>query len=106
MIDYIKPGNKVMEAVDFYEKEVAKRGEVFRGVVFHSGGNNDGPRWGPGRKEAVDAVFQEGMVFTIKPRIPIKGVPAPAAQFGDGVVVTATGTRRLGKRKLELVTVS
>ena len=74
-----------------------KRGDIFRGVVIHSGGNNDGPRWGPGRKEALDAVFQEGMVFTIKPRIPIKGVEAPAAQFGDGVVVTATGTRRLGK---------
>lgn len=106
MIDYIKPGNKVMDAVAYYEKEVAKRGEVFRGVVFHSGGNNDGPRWGPGRKEALDAVFQPGMVFTIKPRIPIKGVEAPAAQFGDGVVITATGARRMGKRKLELVTVS
>ena len=103
---YIKPGVRVMEASDFYEKEVLKRGDIFRGVVFHSGGNNDGPRWGPGRSEAVNAVFQEGMVFTIKPRIPIKGVAAPAAQFGDGVVVTATGTRRLGKRKLELVTVS
>lgn len=106
LIDFIKPGNRVMDAVDFYVKEVEKRGPGFWGVVFHSGGNNDGPRWGPGRPEAVDAEFQEGMVFTIKPRIPIKGVEAPAAQFGDGVVVTATGARRLGQRKLELVTVS
>ena len=106
LVAYIKPGVRVMEASDYYEQEVLKRGDIFRGVVFHSGGNNDGPRWGPGRKEAVDAVFQDGMVFTIKPRIPIKGVAAPAAQYGDGVVVTANGARRLGKRKLELVTVS
>jgi Xaa-Pro aminopeptidase len=106
LVEHIKPGMRVMDASAFYEQEVLKRGDIFRGVVFHSGGNNDGPRWGPGRSEALDAVFQEGMVFTIKPRIPIKGVEAPAAQFGDGVVVTATGARRLGKRKLELVTVS
>jgi hypothetical protein len=71
-------------------------------VVFHSGGNNDGPRWGPDRTEAVDAVFQEGMVFTIKPRIPIKGLETPTAQFGEAVVVTATGARRLGTRAIEI----
>jgi Xaa-Pro aminopeptidase len=104
LIDYIKPGNRVMEAVDFYEQEVKSRGDIYRGVVFHSGGNNDGPRWGPGRTEAVDAVFQEGMVFTIKPRIPIQGLETPSAQFGEAVVVTATGARRLGKRKIEILT--
>jgi Xaa-Pro aminopeptidase len=103
LVDFIKPGEPVMKAVDFYVQEVEKRGPGFWGVVFHSGGNNDGPRWGPGRPEAVNAVFQEGMVFTIKPRIPIKGVEAPTAQFGDGVVVTATGARRLGKRPLEIL---
>jgi hypothetical protein len=40
-----------------------------------AGGNYLAPL-GPGRTEAVDAVLQEGMVFTIKPRIPIKGVKA------------------------------
>jgi Xaa-Pro aminopeptidase len=102
LVDFIKPGEPVMKAVDFYVQEVEKRGPGYWGVVFHSGGNNDGPRWGPGRPEAVGAVFQEGMVFTIKPRIPIKGVEAPAAQFGDGVVVTATGARRLGQRPLDI----
>ena len=43
------------------------------------------------------------MVFTIKPRIRIKGVKAPAAQFGDAVVVTANGARRLGTRKMEIL---
>jgi len=106
LVEYIKPGERVMDAVDFYVSEMEKRGPVYRGVIFHSGGNNDGPRWGPGRPEAVDAVFQEGMVFTIKPRIPIRGVEAPTAQFGDGVVVTASGARRLGKRNLEILSVS
>jgi len=103
LVDSIKPGEPVMKVVDLYKTEVEKRGPGQWGVVFHSGGNNDGPRWGPGRPEAVKALFQEGMVFTIKPRVPIKGVDAPAAQFGDGVVVTSTGARRLGKRKLEIL---
>jgi Xaa-Pro aminopeptidase len=103
MVDWIKPGKRVMDGMDYYKTEVEKRGEGRWGVLFHSGGGNDGPRWGPGRTEAVDAVLQEGMVFTIKPRIPVKGVKAPAAQFGDAVVVTATGARRLGKRKMEIL---
>jgi Xaa-Pro aminopeptidase len=104
MVDWIKPGKRVMDGMDYYKAEVEKRGEGRWGVLFHSGGGNDGPRWGPGRPEAADAVLQEGMVFTIKPRIPIKDVKAPAAQFGDAVVVTATGARRLGARKLEILT--
>jgi len=103
MLDWIKPGRPIREGMDYYKAEVEKRGPGYWGVLFHSGGGNDGPRWGPGRPEAADAVLQEGMVFTIKPRIPIKGVEAPAAQFGDAVVVTATGARRLGKRKLEIL---
>jgi Xaa-Pro aminopeptidase len=105
LIDHIKPGNRVMDAVEFYRAEVLKRGEGYWGVVFHSGGNNDGPRWGPDRTEAVDAVFQEGMVFTIKPRIPIKGLETPTAQFGEAVVVTSSGARRLGTRNIEILSV-
>ena len=103
MVDWIKPGKRISDAMDYYKAEVEKRGQGYWGVLFHSGGGNDGPRWGPGRAEAADAVLQEGMVFTIKPRIPIKGVKAPAAQFGDAVVVTANGARRLGTRKMEIL---
>ena len=102
LVDWIRPGKPMREAMDFYQQEVEKRGSGYWGVLFHSGGGNDGPRWGPGRPEAADAVLQEGMVFTIKPRIPIQGVAAPTAQFGDAIVVTATGARRLGKRSLEI----
>jgi len=105
LIDHIKPGDRIMDSVEFYRQEVLKRGDGYWGVVFHSGGNNDGPRWGPDRTEAVDAVFQEGMVFTIKPRIPIKGLEAPTAQFGEAVVVTCCGARSLGNRNIEILTV-
>lgn len=103
MVDWIKPGKRIKDCMDYYKAEVEKRGEGYWGVLFHSAGGNDGPRWGPGRAEAADAVLQEGMVFTVKPRIRIKGVKAPAAQFGDAVVVTATGARRLGTRKIEIL---
>jgi Xaa-Pro aminopeptidase len=103
MVDWIKPGKRIKDGMDYYKAEVEKRGEGYWGVLFHSAGGNDGPRWGPGRAEAAEAVLQEGMVFTVKPRIRIKGVKAPAAQFGDAVVVTATGARRLGTRKIEIL---
>lgn len=103
MLDWIKPGKPIREGMDYYKAEVERRGPGYWGVLFHSGGGNDGPRWGPGRPEAANALLQEGMVFTIKPRVPIKDVKAPAAQFGDAVVVTATGARRLGQRKMEIL---
>jgi Xaa-Pro aminopeptidase len=103
MLAWIKPGKPIGEGMDYYKAAVEKRGEGRWGVLFHSGGGNDGPRWGVGRPEAADAVLQEGMVFTIKPRIRIKGVEAPTAQFGDAVVVTANGARRLGTRKMEIL---
>jgi hypothetical protein len=43
------------------------------------------------------------MVFDIKPSAPIRGA-SPMPQFGDSVVVTENGARRLGKRKTEIVT--
>jgi hypothetical protein len=55
---------------------------------------------GAGRKETVDLVIESTMCFDIKPRIIAKGTK-PTVQFGDPVVVTETGARRLGRRKLE-----
>jgi len=42
------------------------------------------------------------MVFDIKPSAPIQGA-SPMPQFGDSVVVTEKGARRLGKRKMEII---
>ena len=100
---WIAPGKSFQDFLAFYRKKVEERGEGRWGVVFHSGGAGDGPRWGPTRTEGMDLSLAAGMVFTIKPRVPIRGVAAPAAQFGDAVVVTGNGARRLGKRKLEII---
>ncbi|MCZ6753331.1 MAG: hypothetical protein O7E51_16085, partial [Acidobacteria bacterium] len=67
-------------------------------------GWGDGPRFGVGRMEGLDDLLIEaGMVFTMKPNVPIRDT-SPAAQFGDAVLVTENGARRLGKRKLEVIT--
>jgi hypothetical protein len=38
-------------------------------------------------------------VFTLKPRIVIPGIK-PSVQFGDPILITAKGARRLGRRPL------
>ena len=53
-----------------------------------------------------DLVIEPGMVFTIKPRVPIPGLPTPSTQIGDGVLITEKGAERLGRRKLEPITVT
>ena len=106
LVDGAKPGVSFQDYSELYRKKVKERGEGYWGVVFHTGGaHGDGPRMGPDREEEnQDLVMQSGMVFTIKPRIPIKGVEAPVAQIGDPVLITDTGAERLGRRKLELIT--
>ncbi len=71
-------------------------------MLFHSAGLGDGPRMGLMRQETPDLLIEPTMVFTLKPRILIKGAQ-PTAQIGDPVLVTETGARRLGKRKLEVI---
>ena len=73
-------------------------------VLIHTCGLGDSPRMGLLRSETRDLVIEPTMTFTIKPRILIKGTK-PTAQFGDPVVVTERGARRIGKRKLEIVSV-
>ncbi len=51
-----------------------------------------------------DIVIREGMVFDIKPTFQVKD--AGTAQFGDSIVVTANGARRLGTREIKVVAVS
>jgi Xaa-Pro dipeptidase len=105
LLDRVAPGKSVKEFCDFCGEKLKARG-VARpgGVLIHSGGLADLPRCGPGRMEGGDdLVFQAGMVFDLKPSVPVKQTPTPA-EFGDSVVVTEKGARRLGKRKMELIT--
>ena len=105
LLDRVAPGKSVKEFCDYCGEKLKARG-VARpgGVLIHSGGLADLPRCGPGRMEGGDdLIFQAGMVFDLKPAVPVKQTPTPA-EFGDSIVVTEKGARRLGKRKMELVT--
>jgi Xaa-Pro aminopeptidase len=104
LLDRIAPGKSIKELVDFYSQRLRDRGEqVAHDVNFHFDGQGDLPRIGPGLWEGPeDAVFQPGMVLDLKPEISVKGTPMKA-QFGDPIVVTEKGARRLGKRSLEIV---
>jgi Xaa-Pro aminopeptidase len=105
LVDRIGPGKSIKEFCDFYGEQLKARGARPGGVLVHSSGLGDLPRSGPGRSEGGDELlFQAGMVFDVKPAIPIKQT-STSAQFGDSLVVTDKGARRLGKRKMELITI-
>lgn len=101
LLEAITPGKTMKELNEYYVRLMGARGWDKRDttVIFHMG---EGPRMGPNRKEGQDLVVEEGWVFhTLKPTIQL---PNDAyARFGDGVVVMAKGSRRLGKRKFEVV---
>ncbi|MEE8176789.1 MAG: M24 family metallopeptidase [Acidobacteriota bacterium] len=113
LLDFMRPGVTMKELNDFYVSLLKAKGLEYdkddSNVIFHMG---DGPRMGPNRKEGKDLVLEENWVFhTVKPMVPFGPNPstvharntATYAQFGDGVLVTANGSRRLGKRKLEVL---
>ncbi len=108
LIDWAKPGRSFTDFSAFYKQRVdawtdVHGGDPYFGVVFHTGGAlGDGPRMGWGRPdENRDLVITPGMVFTIKPRLPIPGIATPSAQVGDAVLITETGAERLGRRTFE-----
>jgi Xaa-Pro dipeptidase len=105
LVEWIKPGRRFIDLCQKYvERAKARSPELSpTWVLVHTCGFGDGPRMGYTRTETTDLVIEPSMVFTLKPRIPIKGT-RPAAQFGDPIVVTANGARRLGQRKLGPVT--
>ena len=105
LVDRVAPGKSIKEFCDFYGEQLKGRGARAGGVLVHSSGLGDLPRSGPGRSEGgEDLVFQRGMVFDVKPAVPVKQT-STSAQFGDSIVVTEKGARRLGKRKIELITI-
>jgi Xaa-Pro aminopeptidase len=111
LLEFIRPGRTVREMNALFTKLAAFE-ETDSNVIFHFG---DGYRIGPNRPEprAQDLVVEEGWVFhTLKPQVPLPpytGLQSRAngmfARFGEGVVVTANGARRLGKRKFDIVQV-
>jgi Xaa-Pro dipeptidase len=105
LVEWIKPGKQVMELCRLYAQRAKARSPELepRWVLFHTAGLGDSPRMGLTRTETPDLVIEPTMVFTLKPRILIKGAK-PTAQFGDPLLVTETGARRLGRRKLDVIT--
>lgn len=105
LADRFAPGKSIKEFCDFFGEKLRARGARAGRVLIHSSGLGDLPRWGPRRLEGGDdTVFHAGMVFDLKPTVPVKQT-GTSAQFGDSLVVTEKGTRRLGKRKMELIAV-
>ena len=106
MVEWIRPGRRFLDLCQFYaDRAKARSPELSPSwVLIHSCGLGDSPRMGLLRTETRDLVIEPTMTFTLKPRIIVKGA-TPTAQFGDPVVVTDRGARRLGRRTLRPVTV-
>jgi Xaa-Pro dipeptidase len=105
LVEWIRPGRRFMDLCRLYaERAVARTpGLSPTWVLVHTCGLGDGPRMGAGRSETTDLIIEPSMVFTLKPRIVIPGV-SPSVQFGDPILVTEQGARRLGRRPLVPIT--
>ena len=104
LVEWIRPGRTFMDLCRVYVERVKARDSQLSPtwVLVHTCGFGDGPRMGLTRSETPDLVIEPGMVFTIKPRVLIRGT-RPTAQFGDPVLVTDSGAKRLGTRELSLI---
>ena len=103
VLEFIAPGKSMKEINDYVLKVMTAKGykEGTTKVVFNMG---SGPRMGPNRKEGMNLVVEEGWyINALKPAayLPSNGF---VIDFGDPVVVTDKGARRLAKRKLEVLT--
>lgn len=103
MVAAIAPGKMVKEICAPYDKRLVARGDKPGALVIHSGGLGTLPRGGSAGAVG-QIVLQAGMVFDVKPAFRLKS--GGTAQFGDSVVVTENGARRLGKREMKVVKLS
>jgi Xaa-Pro aminopeptidase len=97
MVALIAPGKTVADICAPYDKRLVARGERAGQLVIHSGGLGTMPRGGS-TGDVGKLVLQTGMVFDVKPNFNLKD--GSAVQIGDSIVVTETGARRLGTRKM------
>jgi Xaa-Pro aminopeptidase len=103
MVAAIAPGKMVKDICAPYDKRLVARGDKPGALVIHSGGLGTLPRGGSAGAVGQIAL-QAGMVFDVKPAFRLKS--GGTAQFGDSVVVTENGARRLGKREMKVVKLS
>jgi Xaa-Pro aminopeptidase len=97
MLALVAPGKTVADICAPFDKRLVARGEKAGALVIHSGGLGTLPRGGS-VGEVGKMVLKTGMVFDIKPVFVLKD--GSNVQFGDSIVVTETGARRLGTRKM------
>jgi Xaa-Pro aminopeptidase len=103
MVAAIAPGKMVKDICAPYDKRLVARGDKPGALVIHSGGLGTLPRGGSAGPVG-QMVLQTGMVFDVKPAFRLKA--GGTAQFGDSIVVTENGARRLGKREMKVVKLS
>lgn len=97
MLALVAPGKTVADICAPFDKRLVARGEKAGALVIHSGGLGTLPRGGS-VGEVGKMVIKTGMVFDIKPVFVLKD--GSNVQIGDSIVVTETGARRLGTRKM------
>jgi Xaa-Pro aminopeptidase len=103
MVALIAPGKMVKDICAPYDKRLVARGEKPGALVIHSGGLGTLPRGGSAGAVGK-IVLEAGMVFDVKPAFRPKN--GGTAQFGDSILVTENGARRLGKREMKVVKLS
>jgi Xaa-Pro dipeptidase len=101
----MKPGVTVHELMTIAERTGLVGGRVKTGLGMHGRGTgNDGPLLvarRPEPPEVRELVLEEGNCFNLKPGAGIDDLH-DYVRWGDSVVVTATGAKRLGTRPQEL----
>lgn len=113
LVDWIRPGHTMGELCERWEKASSVHDpEPHSGVLVHTNGlGNEFPRMAIGRISEREAgvVLETGVSFTLKPWLRYLVGRSPRGlmvQFGDPVVVTETGARRLGQRPMEPIIVA
>lgn len=101
----MKPGVTVRELVQAGHI-TGMKGRAHTELVMHGRGTgDDGPLLVPSpnrSEELLNLRIEEGCTFVVKPYVIVDGV-RDYCRFGDSVVVTARGTKRLGTRPKILI---
>ncbi len=107
MLGFLRPGITFGEVVKFYQDAVRAAGYEPDGALMHGRGlGEDAPMLWGARADFPEkhAKLKEGHVFVLKPAAK-RGFMRDSIRAGDTIAIEPNGARRLGKRKVEFVTV-
>jgi len=111
LLKVIKPGKTYREIIQAYQGMVRESGHIPKGMLLHGRGlGEDRPQitgeadlslYGlPQYTMHLENPVEEGNVFVLKPGAMPEDAP-DSIRCGDTLAVTATGVKRLGKRRFE-----